>query len=96
MRGRDAGRYRERGERGAWHVMRCLDRIGVGLYNMASDHTGMCGGIRRESVAVIVRFVTSDKRAASIVAGNAVSTRERERVNGMRERGSCELRAWLA
>ena len=50
----------------------------------------MWGGIRRESVAVMMRIITSLNHTASIVARNAVATRDRERVARMAGKGSCE------
>ena len=49
-----------RGERGVVvYSVPLLDRIGE---NVGRDDTGKRGGIRCDSVAVIVRLVTSDKR----------------------------------
>ena len=68
----------------AWRVaysVPALDRIGVGLfYGMIKLECG-------EGFSELVRLVTSDNHTASIVGRGVVSTRDRERVNGMREGG---------
>lgn len=59
------------------------------------SQTGMWGGIGCDSVAVMMRIISSDKHTASIIGKNAVSTRDRKRVARMRERGLANRCAML-
>lgn len=56
--------------RGYCYSVPLLDRIGE---NVRHDHTGMCGGIRRESMAELLRLITSHIVTASIMGENAVA-----------------------
>ena len=81
-----------RGERG--RVVVIVSRLWIGE-NVGHDQAGMWGGIGRDSVAVMMRIITSLNHTASIVAGFGISITGTGTNGGNGGKGSCEMRAGM-